>query len=566
MVFATLIGAIIDVAGLAALVPVMMAATNPEMVQTNKYLNAVYTGLGFESYPGFMMFLAVALLAVFLFKNGVALYLNYAHSRFAYSIATSVARRQYIKYYERGFQYFKTTNSADIINHIVNIPSFFASGVVISSINIVGESMVMLFIVFGIALVDVALFVAVMGVLIPSGIIIYSASKNRLYQLGLEQQELHGATFSRLNQAIFGFVDVKLNNKESFFLDAYVEKQLRLNNNQKVKYLISLVPTRALEVIAILGIVVIFAYSFFFANDPTKLFGFIALFAAAAFRVLPSMNRLLNALMGMKNHQPALEILEEGGLPLDMKEQSNAPVPFVDEIEFRDLHFTYEGAEIPSLRGLSFKVKKGEKIGIVGESGSGKTTLVNVLLRFLPESQGGIYVDGKKLTETEVRGWRRLVGYVQQKVYLMDASLKENVAFGQLAEEIDIERLEWALKQASLWDFVQSLPEGYNGHIGEMGAKLSGGQQQRIGIARALYWKNEVLVFDEATSALDMETETMITDSIENLAGGQTLFVIAHRITTLKHCDRIMEMRDGLLVKEWKYEDLVKERLGGPNS
>ncbi len=561
LVLMTLFGALLDVVGLAFLIPVMMAATDRTFIQTNEYMALLYDGLGFESYQGFMMFLAVALLGVFLIKNTLAMLLHYAHSSYSFSVATNMARRQFIKYYNRGFQFFKATNSAQIINQIINVPSFFASGVLISAINIVSESMVMIFIVVGISLVDPALFIAVMAVLIPAGLIIYNSSKNRLYQLGLDQNRLHAVNYSRLNQAIFGFTDVKLTNKELHFLNAFTESQSALNRTQKMRYLLSLIPTRALEVMAVLGIVVIFAYSFFFAQNPDQLFGFIALFAAAAFRVLPSMNRLLNAVMGMKNHQVTLEVLEEGDLPLEMERPNILPMEITDTIEFRDLSFTYEGADGPALDEVSFRVQRGEKIGIIGESGSGKTTLVNVLLRFLPEQSGGIYVDGNKLEPDDIANWRAIVGYVQQKVFLVDGSIRQNVAFGERLDAIDDKRVEWALRQASMWEFVEAMPEGVETQIGENGAKLSGGQQQRVGIARALYWNSEVLVFDEATSALDMETEASITESIEALASGQTLFVIAHRITTLRHCDRIIEMKNGKVVAEWQYNDLIREKL-----
>lgn len=561
MVFATLLGALLDVLGLAFMVPVMLAATNPEFIQESDAMRWVQETSGLTDYPSFMMFLAVMLLIVFIVKNSIALLLHYHHSSFSFSVATSVARRQFIKYYQKGFQFFKSTNSAEIINNIVNVPTLFASGVLISAINMVAETMVMLFIVVGIAIIDTALFFAVMGALIPSGIIIYNASKNKLYRLGQEQQELAKTNFSRLNQSIFGYVDVKLTNREQHFLDTYIQSQGKFNNNQKIKYLISLIPTRGLEVIAILGIVVIFAYSFYFSGDQDQLFGFIALFAAAAFRVLPSMNRLLNAMMGMKNHSVALDILEDGGLPNELEKVDITPLPFHDHIEFRNIGFSYDRANVPALRNLSFTVPKGEKIGIIGESGSGKTTLVNLLLRFLEEGEGGIYVDGVKLTKDNTPGWRAIVGYVQQRVYLMDATIRENVAFGEKPENIDDERVVWAMKQAKLWDYVSTLEKTVHTRIGENGQQLSGGQQQRVGIARALYWNSEVLVFDEATSSLDSETETAITESIEGIASGQTLFVIAHRITTLKHCDRILEFKHGQLVGEWKYDDLIREKL-----
>lgn len=562
LVFLSLIGVMIDVVGLAALVPVMMAATNPKFVQRNPYMNWLYEVGEFTSHSSYMIFLAFALLGVFLFKNGITLLINYWQSRFAFRTATNLARRQYIKYYERGFLYFQETNSADIINNIVNIPTFFASGILISTINFISELAVITFIVTAIAMVNVSLFFALVAVLLPSGLLIYNLTKNKLYDLGKELIELKSSTYSRLNQAIFGFVDVKLNNKEHYFLDAYVSRQSRLNTNNMLKFLIGLIPSRSLEIIAVLGILIIFLYTFMFSDRPDRLFSFIAVFAAAAFRVLPSMNRCLAALMGIKNHMFAMAILEEGNLPTGMSYQEPLPIKFEEELEFRDLTFGYTPSSPKAVKKLNFVVKKGEKIGVVGESGSGKTTLMNILLRFLMEQDGGIYVDGKKLTAEDIPGWRDLVGYVQQNVFLMDATLKENVAFGTVADEIDLKRVRSALRQASLLSFAEALPEGLDTRIGEMGAMLSGGQRQRIGIARALYWNSQVLVFDEATSALDMETEQAITESIEALSEGQTLFVIAHRITTLRHCDRIIEMKNGELVGVYTYEELIRSKLG----
>ncbi|MEM1000236.1 MAG: ABC transporter ATP-binding protein [Bacteroidota bacterium] len=562
LVFLTLIGVMIDVVGLATLVPVMMAATNPKFVRRNEYMNWLYELGNFESHSSFMIFLAVALLLVFIAKNGITLLINYWQSRFAFRVATNLARRQYIKYYERGFLYFKETNSADTINNIVNIPNFFASGILISTINFISELAVIAFIVAAIALVNVSLFVALVIVLLPSGFAIYNLTKNKLYTLGKEMIELKSSTYSRLNQAIFGYVDVKLNNKEHHFLDAYVTRQSRLNTNNMLKFLISLIPSRSLEIIAVLGIMIIFLYTFLFSDRPDRLFSFIAVFAAAAFRVLPSMNRLLAALMGIRNHLFALQILEEGDLPTGMTYREVVPVRFKKSIEFRDLTFQYESANLPAVQELSFTVQKGEKIGIVGESGSGKTTLMNILLRFLVEQEGGIYIDGVQLSPEHKPGWRELIGYVQQNVFLMDASLKENVAFGTPQNEINLERVRSALKQASLLSFAETLPQGIETRIGEQGAMLSGGQRQRIGIARALYWNSQVLVFDEATSALDMDTEQAITESIEALSEGQTLFVIAHRITTLRHCDRIIEMKNGRLVGSYTYEELIRSKMG----
>lgn len=597
MALYSLFSVFIDVAGLSLLIPVMMAANDPTLVtgpvqasntigqdslgvssadssKTATYgatkaaepskpniLHRIYKGMGFESYESYMLFLAVCVLLVFILKNSITLFVGYMQSRFAYDVATSLARRQYMKYYNRGYTYFKETNSADIVNNIINIPIFYVGGVLLSLINFLTESAVLLLIIVGIAVVDIKLFGALLIVLVPSGLAIYGLTKNRLYAIGQEQLRLGAITFSRINQAIFGFVDVRLTNKENYFLRAYEKEQVSLNETFKVKHVIAMVPSRALEVIAVLGILVIFGYAFFLGQGSGTIFEFVAIFAAAAFRVLPSMNRSLAALMGIKSQMFSLEVLEEGELPTKMEKMDVRPMEYAHSIEFKDVSFSFTGAETKALNGVNFTVKKGEKIGIVGESGSGKTTLMNILLRFLREDEGGIYIDGKKLEYEDIASWRAKVGYVQQQVFLIDASLKQNVAFGEDPEEIDEERLKMALEQASLIEFVHSLPHGWDTQVGEMGARLSGGQRQRIGIARALYYQSSVLVFDEATSALDTETENLITESIQALQRDKTVFVIAHRLTTLRNCDRILEFKHGKLVAVWSYADLVTEKM-----
>jgi ABC-type multidrug transport system fused ATPase/permease subunit len=330
------------------------------------------------------------------------------------------------------------------------------------------------------------------------------------------------------------------------------------NRSHQVRWVINLIPPRALEVIAVIGIAITFSYTYVVLKDPEQVYSFIAMFAAAAFRILPSFNRLLIAVMGMRSHLYTLDYLEDGLLPQELERTEVRPLKFERGIEFRNLSFAFDDTGTAALRKVNFTVKKGEKIGIIGESGSGKTTLMNILLRFLDESEGGMYVDDYRLEVNDKASWRAMVGYVKQDVFLMDATLQENVAFGETIPEIDQERLRESLDQASLTKFVESLPEGLNTIVGEQGSKVSGGQKQRIGIARALYSRAQVLVFDEATSALDTETEQAITESIEQISGGQTIFVIAHRITTLRFCDRIFEMRNGQLVAEHTYEELMK--------
>ncbi len=557
----TLVAVLVDVAGLALAIPVMLAAAEPKLVKDPGPIHDFKEFMGATSYGSYMVLLAALLLLVFIVKNSITLLANYLQSRYAYDIATNLARRQFIKYYNRGYTYFKDTNSADIANNVLNIPVFFVSGILVSLINFFSEAAVLILIVVTIAVTDIKLFGALVVVLVPTSAAIYALTKNRLYSLGQRQLRLGMSTMHRINQAIFGYVDVRLTNKENYFLDAYLKEQVHMNETLKAKHVINLVPTRALEAIAVLGILVIFSHSYLTSTTETVVFQFVASFAVAAFRMLPSLNRCLTAIMTIKGSLSFLEVLEEGSLPTEMERMVKRPLTFEKSIAFKDVSFWFAGAAGRAVDKMSFEVNKGEKIGIIGESGSGKTTLMNLLLRFLQENEGGIYIDGHKLDNDDIAGWRDKVGYVQQNVFLIDDSLRQNVAFGQHPEEIDEARLLSALEQASLLDFVKSLPAGLDTPVGEMGGRLSGGQRQRIGIARALYYQSQVLVFDEATSALDTDTENAITESIQSLQKGMTVFVVAHRYTTLRNCDRIIELKEGKLVNVMTYPELVHEKM-----
>jgi ATP-binding cassette, subfamily B, bacterial PglK len=233
-------------------------------------------------------------------------------------------------------------------------------------------------------------------------------------------------------------------------------------------------------------------------------------------------------------------------------------IRFQSEIDLRNIYYRFPGKDNYVLNDIDLTIRKGEKIGIVGSSGSGKTTLMNVLLRFYTEEKGGIYIDGKKLEPSHLASWRNKIGYVKQDIFLLDATIRENIAFGE--DSADEERLMNAVKQASLDELIQSLPEGLETQIGERGSRLSGGQRQRISIARSLYRNAEVLIFDEATSALDTQTEQEVTEAIDSLSEvHKTIFIIAHRVTTLKNTDRIYELKDGRVNGVYSYDELIEK-------
>ncbi|MBO2032544.1 ATP-binding cassette domain-containing protein, partial [Siccationidurans ginsengisoli] len=325
-------------------------------------------------------------------------------------------------------------------------------------------------------------------------------------------------------------------------------------------YLFSLLPTKMIEMVAIIGVLTIFLYAIFFPSASTNLIALVGLFAAAAYRLMPSMNRILTALVQLKQFQYTIESLESyrEAKYNESPHPQQLPLSFNKSIAFDNLCFSFPGEQKPTLRNVNIAIRKGEKIGFIGSSGSGKTTLMNILLRFYSEQQGAILIDGQPLTPQHLQAWHSIIGYVKQDTFLMEASIQDNITLGD--SEVDIKRMHYAIEQASLQSFVTSLPEGLNTFIGERGSKLSGGQRQRIGIARALYKQTEILVLDEATSALDNETEREVNEAINKLSHtDMTILIIAHRITTLRECDRIYELSHGEVIAEHQYEDLIRK-------
>ncbi|NLT49119.1 MAG: ABC transporter ATP-binding protein, partial [Clostridiales bacterium] len=357
-------------------------------------------------------------------------------------------------------------------------------------------------------------------------------------------------------QSVHGYPDVEITNTQTVFRKRIADLIGRLVKLNVRRTVYNASPTKVLETGMVITIFAITAYGLWFLPDRAGLAALLGMYALAAYRILPSTNRIMLALISIKGYQYTFDIIGEAtGFAPEKGEDHE--IEFNKHIEIKDLSFKFPDSKESMLSKINLCIQKGESLGLIGESGSGKTTLMNLLLGFWEPTEGGIFIDNTPLSKTTLKSWRDRIGYVQQEVYIIDSSVAENVAFGFKDNEIDQVKLEKALKQASLWDFVQTLPNTIHTQIGERGAKLSGGQRQRIGIARALYAGADVLFFDEATSALDTKTEEEITESIRTLADGKlTIVIIAHRKTTLKYCTRIVKVANGKLHGEVSYNDI----------
>ncbi len=554
----TFISAILDVVGLAAVLPLIKAGTDTAVIHSNKYLSSVYNYFGFASEKYFVLALIGVLLTYFIFKTLFGIFVNWLQARLISNIAVYITKNQYEKYYSLDYLDFNAIRSSFMIRNILYNPTSYVQWIIQPMTLIISEMFIVLLIIGAIAYYDLFLLSFIVATIGPATYFVYRALKKRGTRIGLGIDGVFPYTLSSLNESIQGYVDVKLAGKEKMYKDRFLRHTKNYQELMQSASLLGQIPLRTNEVVALLGIVLIFLYALFLSGQQNDVILLVGAFAAAAYRLMPSMNRILNSFTFINKNQISIYNL---GLYEDLLKNESGDlnaqkVVFNDSIKFNHISFSFPKSGKQIFSDLDFEIKKGEKIGFVGSSGSGKTTIMNILLRFYKESRGEILVDGQPLTKEKTGSWRSLIGYVKQDIFLIDGTIRDNITLGD--PETDEERLQSALVQASLIDLVNSLPQGVDSQIGEKGNNLSGGQRQRIGIARSLYRNAQILIFDEATSALDNNTESEVTEAIDSLSKiNKTVFIIAHRITTLRNCDRIYELKNGKIDGIYNYQDLV---------
>jgi len=555
--FLIFISALFDVFGLASILPLVKLATEPNLIFKSDVLNYFYHAGNFSTEKNFLLFIICFVFVFFLFKTIFGLFVNYLQTKFSTAVAYNITKKQFEKYFNLNYYQFSSLKSSSIIHHVINNPISYITWVVLPLIMLLSETIIVILIVGGIAIYDFKLFVFISIIIGPATWIIYKLLKNKSTHIGLEMNKIFPQSMGTLNQTIQGYIDIKLADKEDFYESKFLRLQKSYHALNMKSYLHNLIPMRANEMVALSGVILIFIYAIFLTDNTASTIVMVSLFAAAAYRLMPSLNRIISSLVYIQKNLGALENLNLFEGEIKISEESPETIKFNDSIHLENISFKFPNTTKNIIDDISLSIKKGEKIGIIGSSGSGKTTLINILLKFHNEYEGIIKIDDTVLTNQNLKSWRKLIGYVKQDIFLMDASIIDNITFND--SQPDQQRLKLAIEQSSLTSFITNLPEGLNTRIGERGSSLSGGQKQRLSIARSLYRNAEILIFDEATSALDNQTEQDVSDSIDALSKTQkTIIIIAHRLTTLKNCDRIYELKDGKIAAIHQYADLIK--------
>lgn len=558
-----LVMAVMETLGIGLLMPYIAVVNSPELIVNSHYLGAIYRAFEFESPQRFIIVSSIALIALFIVKNIIFVIQQYVQSRQLLKLQLDVESRLMRSYLEREYLFFTEKNPAELYQNVRNV-SGIISLILTPAMTIATEMIVMLLISVFLLLVQPWVTLTVVVVSGCLGFVIYRYTRKKATRYG-EEGSRHLIEMNKwMYQAFGGIKEVKILSKEQFFLDrsmSYSEKSAWVGMKATM---LSSTTRPVIESVWFSLTVMLVLVSILLGNSGATMLPVIVLLAAAAIRIMPALNRILNSTISIRqatyhinavcselDRKPATELKEHG-------QSAEREITFVTDIRFEHIAFRYPGHDAQVLRDLSLHLERGKSIAFVGSSGAGKTTAVDLLLGLLEPQSGQILVDGVPLSHSVARSWRRNFGYVPQMIYLSDDSIRNNIAFGQLPHEIDEARVNAVIEQAQLSSLVARLPEGLETIVGDRGARLSGGQRQRIGIARALYRDPPILVLDEATSALDNETEREITEAIRLLSGDKTVILIAHRLSTIAHCDQIVFLVDGAVKAAGTYDELLR--------
>ena len=556
------IGGVLELCSVSLVLPFMSAVLNPEEVMGKWYVQSVCNMFGIESASTFLIFLSIVLAVIYILKNIYLLFEYDLQYRFTYGNMLVMQRRLLHNFIHRPYEYFLKVNSGEMIR-IVNTDTADSFYMLTVLLEIFTETIVAIMLLIGIFVITPTITMGMAAVLLIMLFVIMRTIKPILYKVGLENQASAAGMNKWLLQAIQGIKELKIMNKEKFFQENFETYGSTYVNSLQKNQILLIVPKFFIEAISMSTMFIIVALLIYNGSSLETIVPMLTAVAMAAMRLLPSINRISDSMGAINYREPKLdklmeylaEIEDRNELhPADDKERSHEvrsreEKPFEENIKLEQVSYHYPDSDVNILEAADLKIKKGQSVGIVGPSGAGKTTMIDILLGLLKPGGGRVMVDGIDI-EKDITNWHEQIGYIPQTIFMLDDTICANVAFGIEKKDILDENVWESLEEASLADFVRSLPEGLDTEIGERGVRLSGGQRQRLGIARALYYKPDVLIFDEATSALDRETEAAVMESINKLHGQKTMIIIAHRLSTIEKCDHIYKVENGKIELE----------------
>jgi ABC-type multidrug transport system fused ATPase/permease subunit len=543
-------GMLLEMISIGLVIPLIVLLTQKDKFTSYPALGELMQQFNYPSIGTIIMSLMLFLIFIYIVKNSFLAFLAWKQTKFAFGVQSELSRKLFSYYLKMPYHFHLQKNSGHLIRNIINEVAIFINSMLVPILYLLAELLIIIGLSVMLLFVEPVGTVIMLIALIMSASLFYRYTKDHTLHWAKDRMHQEGLRIQQLYQGLGGVKETKLYGREQDFIDKYkiyTNRSLKCSQRQQF---IQYVPRLFLELLALIGLVILVGSMLFQQKPISSLLPTLSLFALVAFRLMPSANRIIGAIQQLRFGLPALNLLCE---ELSFKEpQTNKSddetdrTTFKYDLQVKNLSYSYPNVESKVLKNISFRLNKGDFIGFVGESGSGKSTLIDIILGVLSPTSGSLHLDGVDMSKN-LRGWQNQIGYVPQEIFLSDDSLRRNIAFGIVDDDINDAAIKKAVSLAQLEKFIHDLPEGLNTIVGERGIRISGGQRQRIGIARALYNNPEVLVLDEATSDLDTKTETNLMDSIFLLQGKKTIISVAHRLTTLERCDQVYVLKNGRL-------------------
>lgn len=576
LIFLFLLTSLLDTIGIGLIGPFISLASVPDTIHKNNLLNWLYVQSHLNSEVIFITWFGLIITIIFYTKSFLSYKVQKYVFTFSYAQKGRLCKRLLQAYLAAPYTFHLSRNTALLIQNIMSETNNFCNGIMLPLLSSTAYAIVSIFLGLLLIKTDVTALLFILAMmLIPLSL--YHQFKNKLSQWGKEASVAQVGMIRTINHSLGGLKETRIIGCEPYFEDQigeYVKGfEVAVSSSQTFKLL-----PRILIEAALVTFLVCFTCIFLTSNRSTQnLTGVLGVFAIASIRLIPAITQMTNSIGLLRNNSYSLNKIyfdlkeveelnfnkkselspERNRVNLSSHENLVDPaMHFAEQIVLDEVTYSYPNVQETAIKGICLTIKKGQSIALIGKSGAGKTTLVDIILGLLEPQSGDIKVDGVSVYK-QLRSWQNLIGYIPQSIFLMDDTVERNIAFGVPDRLIDSERLSKAIHDAQLTELISELPDGVKTVIGERGVRLSGGQRQRMGIARVLYHQREILVLDEATSALDNETERLVNEAIKSLGGTKTLIIIAHRLTTVEHCDRIYLLEKGRIAKSGSYQEVV---------
>ncbi len=546
-----LVGTALETLGIGLVIPVLALMADSDLVTRYPALSPVLNSLGNPSHEWLVVAAMLVLVGVYAIKSLFLGFLAWRQMSFVFGVQAELSQRLFIGYLRQPYTFHLQRNSAMLIRNAMHETNVFTHSGLIAGMLFLTELLILLSISVLLLVIEPLGAILVVSTLGLASWGFHRLTRNHVLSWGESRQHHEGLRIQHLQQGLGSAKDVILLGRESDFLSQYqhhTASSIRAGQRQQT---LQAFPRLLLELLAVTGLAVLVLVMIWQGEPLAALLPTLGLYAVAAFRLMPSANRVLNAVQNMRYSLPVIDTLhsEVQLLASTKVPQSGPPLPFNDVLTLEDVHFHYPSTEDKALHGVSLSISRGTSVGFIGGSGAGKSTLVDIILGLLTPASGAVKIDGVDI-QTNLRGWQSQIGYVPQSIFLTDDTLRRNVAFGLANDQIDEVAVRRAVRAAQLEQFVKELPNGLDTLVGERGIRLSGGKRQRIGIARALYHDPPVVVLDEATSSLDTINERRVMDAVRALQGDKTLIIVAHRPSTVEHCNHLIRLERGRVVEE----------------